>query len=145
MSYYSRTNSDGTFVDMGCEQTTLRLAFHWKYLGIAYYDQNNTTTGRLSYSMSGINTTGFSIASRTANNLQKSYVNNSILGTNTQTMPSGLPNTNFFIGGFNVTPTPGFTNRQCAFASIGDGLLDAQASDFYTAVQTFQTTLSRNV
>jgi hypothetical protein len=38
-----------------------------------------------------------------------------------------------------------YDNKQCAFASIGDGLTDTQASDFYTAVQAFQTTLSRQV
>jgi hypothetical protein len=42
-----------------------------------------------------------------------------------------------------------FTNyssvNQCAFASIGDGLTDTEASNFYTAVQAFQTTLSRQV
>ena len=38
-----------------------------------------------------------------------------------------------------------YTSRQYAFASIGDGLTDTQASNFYTAVQAFQTTLSRQV
>jgi hypothetical protein len=37
------------------------------------------------------------------------------------------------------------SNRECAFSSIGDGLTDTQASNFYTAVQAFQTTLSRQV
>ena len=38
-----------------------------------------------------------------------------------------------------------FSSKECAFASIGDGLTDTQASNFYTAVQAFQTTLSRQV
>jgi hypothetical protein len=38
-----------------------------------------------------------------------------------------------------------YSNREIAFASIGDGLTDTEASNFYTAVQTFQTTLSRNI
>jgi len=38
-----------------------------------------------------------------------------------------------------------YGTRQLAFASIGDGLDDTQASNFYTAVQAFQTTLSRQV
>ena len=38
-----------------------------------------------------------------------------------------------------------YSNGQFAFASIGDGLTDTEASDFYTAVQAFQTTLSRNI
>ena len=38
-----------------------------------------------------------------------------------------------------------YSARECAFASIGDGLTDIEASNMYTAVQAFQTTLSRNV
>jgi len=38
-----------------------------------------------------------------------------------------------------------FSSTSYAFASIGDGLTDTQASNFYTAVQAFQTTLSRQV
>ena len=38
-----------------------------------------------------------------------------------------------------------YTNAECAFASIGDGLSDAEAANFYTAVQAFQTTLNRQV
>jgi hypothetical protein len=34
---------------------------------------------------------------------------------------------------------------EIAFGSLGDGLTDTEASDLYTAVQTFQTTLSRQV
>jgi hypothetical protein len=41
--------------------------------------------------------------------------------------------------------TTQFDDKQCAFASIGDGLTDTQAGNFYTAVQAFQTTLSRQV
>jgi hypothetical protein len=37
------------------------------------------------------------------------------------------------------------TNTQTRFFSIGDGLTDTQASNFYPAVQAFQTTLSRQV
>ena len=39
----------------------------------------------------------------------------------------------------------GYGNKECAFASVGLGLSDAEAANFYTAVQAFQTTLSRNV
>lgn len=39
--------------------------------------------------------------------------------------------------------SPAYDTRQCAFASIGDGLTDAEALSFYNAVQTYQTTLGR--
>jgi len=38
-----------------------------------------------------------------------------------------------------------YSTKQCAFASIGDGLTPTEAANFYTAVQAFQTTLSRQV
>jgi hypothetical protein len=43
------------------------------------------------------------------------------------------------------TITGTYDNKELAFASIGDGLNDTEAANFYTAVQTFQTTLGRNV
>ena len=52
----------------------------------------------------------------------------------------------FYIGAYNRNGTAdNFSIRETAFNSIGDGLTDTQASDFYTSVQTFQTTLSRQV
>lgn len=38
-----------------------------------------------------------------------------------------------------------YTIDEVSLASIGDGLTDTEAANYYTAVQTFQTTLSRNV
>jgi hypothetical protein len=38
-----------------------------------------------------------------------------------------------------------YSTKQCAFASIGDGLLDTQASAFYSVVQSFQVALNRAV
>ena len=38
-----------------------------------------------------------------------------------------------------------YSDRRFQFASIGSGLTDTEASNFYTAVQAMQTTLSRNV
>jgi hypothetical protein len=38
-----------------------------------------------------------------------------------------------------------FSTKQCAFASIGDGLTDTEALNFNTIVTNYQTALSRNV
>jgi len=151
MSYYSKTNNDGLFIEMGSQDTSIitpipRLVLHIKYSGIAYYDQNNQTTGRLSFSMSAINSDGLFLMTRIANNIQKGFRNGTQIGsTNTATMSSPLPNRSIYIGAYNVTPGIVYTNRQCAFASIGDGLNDTEAANYYTAVQAFQTTLGRQV
>jgi hypothetical protein len=58
-----------------------------------------------------------------------------------------LPNGNIFIGAFaNVAGVPfGFSTKESAFASIGSSLTDTQTGNYYTAVQAFQTSLSRQV
>jgi hypothetical protein len=43
-----------------------------------------------------------------------------------------------------IVPTE-FTDHECAFSSIGDGLTDTEAANFYTAVQAFQTILNRQI
>ena len=59
---------------------------------------------------------------------------------------NGLTTTAIYAGCFNSRGTATeFDNKECALASIGDGLTDTQASNFYTAVQAFQTTLLRQV
>jgi len=144
MSYYSRTSNDGTYIEMGSQVVPARIILHIKYLGIAYYDQNDTSNGRLSFSMSAQSSACFALMSRTANNLQIGQVNGVTKATNTLNNTSTLPTSNVYIGASNISPIL-YSNRECAFASIGDGLTDTEASNFYTAVQAFQTTLSRQV
>ena len=50
-----------------------------------------------------------------------------------------------YLGAWNRFGAGAFSNAQCALASIGDGLTDTEAANFYTAVQAFQTTLGRQV
>ena len=89
---------------------------------------------------------GFGITSKTSAILTTIYKN----GTSVASGNSGgtLPSFNVYIGTLNFINTPyasGYTNNKIAFSSIGDGLTDLQASALYTNVQTFNTTLSRQV
>ena len=82
------------------------------------------------------------IGSRTSSTSNKLYMGGTL--RNTQTAVSViLPNYNYWIGAVDLNTF--YSSNECAFASLGDGLDDTQASNFYTAVQAFQTTLSRNV
>jgi hypothetical protein len=144
MSYYSRTNNSGAFVEMGADLAPNRIVLHIKYATAGYYDQNDLTNGRISFSFSE-SSACFSLMSRTSNNSQFAQINGVTRGTNTNTITSLLPNRDIYLGGYNANTFSLPTDRQSAFASIGDGLDDTQASNFYTAVQAFQTTLSRQV
>jgi hypothetical protein len=92
-------------------------------------------------------TQNFLIGSRTAPNLSKIFVNGIVRGTQSTTVTTLLPNVSLAIGGTSrgIIPAYQFSSRQCALASIGDGLTDTEAANFYTAVQTFQTTLNRQI
>ena len=87
------------------------------------------------------NQTGFYVTTRTSSTQKKLYRNGSNIASFTRTSTS-QPNASVKIGNFAGSY---YTLRQYAFMSIGDGLTDTEAANFYTAVQAFQTTLSRNV
>lgn len=145
LSFYSRTNVSAVQRDIAIYQVgdnpTIALGTN---VGAEISDHYNYNQ-RISASIASA--TGFYIGTRTTSTSHKLYKNNSTLGTNTTTNSNLLPNGNVFIGAANSTTlgSTSYSTKQCAFASIGDGLTDTDAANFYTAVQAMQTTLSRNV
>ena len=151
ISYYSRTNTTtNNGVELGVWDTGynngLELATYRNssFITDKTYSFLNSTSGRISAGSQ--NSQAFFIASRTASNNAFVKRNNTTIGTLTTTTTTALSSNNIYLGGSNDFGTPAsFSTKQCAFSSIGDGLTDTEASNFYTAVQVFQTTLSRNV
>ncbi len=92
---------------------------------------------------------GLTTGSITSATSRKLYKNGSLLNTNSSNI-TWSRNTlgNIVLGAAYDTFAVNilyYTNKECAFASIGDGLTDTDVSNLYTAVQTFQTSLSRQV
>jgi hypothetical protein len=92
-------------------------------------------------------TLGFYTSVRSSTSSHKIYKNGSVIATSTTASNyNNGANLNLYFGALNNNGALLFSNDVIyAFASIGDGLTDTQASNLYTAVQAFQTTLSRNV
>lgn len=92
---------------------------------------------------------GFYIVARNANNFIKLTKNNTNTITNTTTSsPASVPNDNIWLGATHAagsTSVVNANNYRYAFLSFGNYLDTTEASNFYTAVQAFQTTLSRQV
>jgi hypothetical protein len=90
---------------------------------------------------------GMYILNRSASNNFKVYKNNSIFGINTGTQPqTNFPNSTLIFGGMNNAGTiTNYSNCQIPFIAMGSSLTDAEALAFYNAVQTFNTTLGRQV
>jgi hypothetical protein len=116
------------------------------------YDAN-TTANFLQVSWgtpSWANIKGHWITTRTSSTVHKGIRNGVVLATNTSANTHNIIDLtgNIFIGANGKqdnTPFGEYDSTTKSFASVGEGLSDSEASNFYTAVQAFQTTLSRNV
>jgi hypothetical protein len=148
LSLYVRNNSSvGTAYDlanasnggMTIDSTYLitRYGGNFTYFGIA--DPSYTTGINVS-----LDSRGFWCGTRVINN-QFIYKNGTqvAIGTSGST---NLANNNLYLGAANANGTASFfSDKQYAFSTIGDELNSTQNADFYTAVQAFQTSLSRQV
>jgi hypothetical protein len=141
-SIYSRTNIDQTSIDLGVlsasgpvHQIIIRLS------GDQVYSYVSSNTG---ISLTNANSLGLYILNRNSATNTQGFKNGVQVANAAQT--AGLPTEAVYIGGRNQSGASIIpSSRQYAFASCGDGLTDTQAGNFYTAVQAFQTTLSRQV
>jgi hypothetical protein len=145
ISYYSRTQSNGTEVEIGSSTGfspgDTGSLIEIRTSNITYFRINSPGT-YVTYT--DADSRAFYISNRTASNVVNGWRNSTKVGTGT-TLSTGLSNRTFWLAGFNSTGAAFYSTKQCAFASIGDGLTDTEASNLYTAVQAYQTTLSRNV
>jgi hypothetical protein len=145
LSYYSRTNA---------VTASIRIDIGSLRAGVDSYSDIVTSATNLTYSrfnntatfdnISSTTTLGFFLGSRTASNIIRTFRNGVQIISGTAPSNS-TSNIDFYIGAANSNNSPiYYSNRQCAFASIGDGLTNTEAANFYTAVQAYNTTLGRN-
>jgi hypothetical protein len=147
-SFYSRTNStsgNDMGVQNGITTGNPQLTLSIKSAGTGTLNIWLSTNNANRLSIANLNTQGFFIGNSNNSNTKTVYKNNTILGSGSST-PVNITTYNLYIGAENISGIANnYSNRECAFASIGDGLTNAEALAFYTAVQTFNTTLLRNV
>jgi hypothetical protein len=145
-SLYSRTNNAIAAVDMGCAFGANDIRMHLKWNdNNGYYDMYDTGTNRITYNMSSTASTGLFVANRTSNVVFNLWRNSTKLTTNTNLRVSTFPPKVIIIGADNGIAYQFFSNRNFAFASIGLGLSDTEATNFYTVIQAYQTALSRQI
>ena len=161
LSFYSRTSVNVGVTDIGSYYTNTPATNNYTAicsLAIGRSTDNNAVgylsnddTNRIIYAQT--NASGMFVISRTATNSLKMFQNNVLKQTNTVVAGSifnTLPQNNIYLGALNYRDSTGSSTlqygaKQCAFASIGNALTDAEATNFYTAVQNYQTTLGRQV
>ena len=144
ISYYSRTNlSVGINNEIGCFGTNnLVITTRRSDQSNNTFLFANTVSGGISFVDS--DSLGLYVANRISNQAN-GFKNGVSKGSNT-VADNARNNLSIVIGANNTTINiTQYSTKQCAFASIGDGLTDTDASNFYTAVQAYQTTLNRQV
>jgi hypothetical protein len=140
ISYYSRTNENVAVIEMGTGLSD-GLFIEARTANVSYYRVHSTTL----LTHADTDSRAFYVANRTASNVMNAWKNGVKLATSTGASTS-KQNFNIYLGALNNGGTASYpTGKQCAFASIGDGLTDTDAANYYTAVNAYQVALSRNV
>ncbi len=150
VSHYSRTQQINTnAVDVGVLLEPIMIAVDQYYSAVsakAFVAGDYISTVIL---QNNTNTKGLLVGSRTSNVNAKMFFNGTQSGaTLTVNNTNALPTGNFYISALNHINIGGaidFSAKETAFSSIGDGLTDTEAANYYTAIQAFQTTLGRQV
>ena len=145
ISIYSRTNSTGNYADIGVIQGggTSYLQLLPKWSDNVFYGQINDAN----FSDNTVaDSLGLFVGNRQSSTGVKLIKNNTVVTSKTSSSVA-LPLVPLYLGARNNgnLTIQNHSNRQQAFASIGDGLTDSEAIALYNAVQTFQTTLGRQV
>jgi hypothetical protein len=145
LSYYSRTQSNGTEVEIGSATNPgagdAGSLLEIRTSGISYF-RVNSGANYLTYT--DADSRAFYIGNRTGASVVNGWRNSTKVATGT-TASTGLSTRVLVLGALFTGGFAFYSTKQCAFSSIGDGLTDTEAANFYTAVQAYQTTLSRQV
>jgi hypothetical protein len=145
LSYYSRTSSIGSVLEIGSSQIIFAGTTYSSLATARNSIFGFTTNGLINY-LSLVNSLGFFLGQKLTNSFRKVFRNGVVNNLTVTTDSNAMPNTNVYIGALNDNGIAAFySSKECAFASIGQGLTDAENLAFYNAVQTYQTTLGRQV
>jgi hypothetical protein len=143
LSYYSRTNQNLIRCMIGSyENLSGNIRRHYFGQGSAFSALNSSSEGNYA----PVDYFGHHLIKR-ENSTQTKQLRNGIAIVTSNVVSTNRPIVPIYIAAANLNNTSIqlYSTLQCAFSSIGDGLTDTDAINFYTSVQAFQTTLSRQV
>ena len=136
LSSYDLANANNAGMTVNPTYLISRYTSNLVYLGIG---DNNYLTN-----LANLDSKGFWSGGTNGSRTQNLYKNGSLIKTATGS--GNYSNNNLYLGAANGAGTAVFfSDKQYALCSIGNGLNATNELNFYTAVQAFQTTLSRQV
>jgi len=145
LGVYSGTigSSAGTKCSLGAYNGSIETVITIRFNGnIAYLVIGETTYND---GFTNNDTHGFYVANRNTTNMSQAW-KNGVKIVDIANTPGGKQTNQLYLGAENGPTTPiSYDDKRNQFAFMSDGLSDANQSNLYTAVQAFQTTLSRQV
>jgi hypothetical protein len=152
LAYYSRTNiNEGAAIEMGCQNasTTITALVCGRTLNLTSFRYGNSSTNTNATS-TATTSQGLFIGSQTGTGLgdRNVYVNGLKGSAPTVLGASTLPTTaTMVLNAINTNNTSraNYSAKECAYASIGEGLSETEVKNLYIIVQAYQTALGRQV
>jgi len=146
LSVYSRTNSSGNYIDIGAQNTANSFSSYIQSRnGGNNFQGRLNTNGFVQASISNSDSKGFYIVNRQNSTNITAGKNGSVTSFVNSSITANLDTRNYWIGNINSNAVSYPSNREYAFASLGEGFTSTEAANYYTAVQAYQTALGRQV
>jgi len=142
ISYYSRTNTlNATRSEVGSNNAT---SFIQLMVASQFYSGGGAQAAQFTSTSGG---QGFWVGNKVSFADRRAYKNGVREGQNVTSVTTFLGNFPLYIGARNNSngAATQFSDKECAFCSIGYDLTDTEVATLYTIVQNFQTTLARQV
>ena len=136
ISFYSDTQNAISGYDMGCSD---RVG-PWNEFAIYEANDNTEFFGFHAFGVTPAITKGLFMMSCTAGDVKR-YDNGLVTDSKGSSPTTTFTNFPILIGSVSGAPEVG--QKECALATIGSGLTDAEARTFYTIAQAYETKLGR--
>lgn len=149
-SIYLRNNTIGT--NLKCDLGSYTTVSFDQYLVIyaRFIDRTYMVSGDNAFPFfSNTDSTGFYLLAKSANTTLDGYKNTSknLTGASTSTTGGTRSGVSVYLGARNAkgTATDAYSDREVAFASLGNDLTDTDATNLYNIVDLYQKRLGRAV
>jgi hypothetical protein len=142
MGLYSGTDTTSATVAMGSNfNNTNFLRIYPRHPGnLFFFDMNDSSIGALT----NTDARGFLFGTRLLSNQKKGSIRGTITASTANS--NALNSLSIYLGAQNFNGNASlFSPFQHRLSFVGRGLTDTEAANFHTAVQTFQTTLGRQI
>ena len=140
IAIYSRTNSNGTTVDIGATNGNNRTQIYSRF-GDIFYGQVNTLN-TFNEQVANTSSVGFFLASRTGSNT--TFIQKNATQTTGFTDGVGTPTSTIYVMARNNAGNAfEYSPREISFIWVGAALSTTQAANLNTAVQTYITAMGR--